>query len=147
VELLGLGSESLRLIPVDDAYRIDVPALERALGADHAAGLQPFSLIGHAGTVNSGAIDPLETLAGIAAREGLWFHVDGAIGAPAVLAPDLRPKLAGMSRADFDLLVREVVRLGHVVVRFDAATRVMPVPDRERFWGSRGAAPAVKSVL
>jgi glutamate/tyrosine decarboxylase-like PLP-dependent enzyme len=100
VELLGLGSESLRLIPVDDAYRIDVAALERALAADRAAGLQPICLIGHAGTVNSGAIDPLETLADIAAREGLWFHVDGAIGALAALAPDLRPKLAGMSRAD-----------------------------------------------
>jgi aromatic-L-amino-acid decarboxylase len=100
VELLGLGSESLRLIPVDAAYRIDVPALEQALADDRAAGLQPICLIGHAGTVNTGAIDPLETLAGIAAREGLWFHVDGAIGALAALAPDLRPKLAGMSRAD-----------------------------------------------
>jgi aromatic-L-amino-acid decarboxylase len=100
VELLGLGSESLRLIPVDAAYRIDVAALEQALADDRAAGLQPICLIGHAGTVNTGAIDPLETLADIAAREGMWFHVDGAIGALGALAPDLRPKLAGMSRAD-----------------------------------------------
>jgi glutamate/tyrosine decarboxylase-like PLP-dependent enzyme len=128
VELLGLGSESLRLIPVDDAYRIDVPALERALAADRAAGLQPFCLIGHAGTVNSGAVDPLETLAEIAAREGQWFHVDGAIGAPAVLAPDLRPKLAGMSRADsvaldFHKWLYVQFEAGCVVIRDEASYR------------------------
>lgn len=128
VELLGLGSESLRLIPVDDAYRIDVATLEATIAADRAAGLQPVCLIGHAGTVNSGAIDPLETLADIADREGLWFHVDGAIGAVAVVAPDLRPKFAGMSRADsialdFHKWLYVQFEAGCVLVRDEAAHR------------------------
>ena len=129
VELLGLGSEGLRLIPVDDAYRIDVRALEDTLAADRAAGVQPICLIGHAGTVNCGAIDPLETLADIAAREGLWFHVDGAIGALAVLAPDLQPKFAGMNRADsialdFHKWLYVQFEAGCVLVRDEAAHRV-----------------------
>ncbi len=128
VELLGLGSESLRLIPVDDAFRIDVPVLEAALAADRAAGMQPICLIGHAGTVNSGALDPLDMLADIAAREGLWFHVDGAIGALAVLAPDLRPRLAGLARADsigldFHKWLYVQFEAGCVLVRDEAAHR------------------------
>jgi glutamate/tyrosine decarboxylase-like PLP-dependent enzyme len=147
VELLGLGHESLRLIPVDGAYRIDVPALERALAADRAAGLQPFCLIGHAGTVNSGAVDPLETLAEIAAREGLWFHVDGAIGAPAVLAPDLRPKLTGMSRADsvaldFHKWLYVQFEAGCVLIRDEASHRrtFSLTPEYLEHHGERGIA-------
>jgi glutamate/tyrosine decarboxylase-like PLP-dependent enzyme len=147
VELLGLGSERLRLIPVDDTYRIDVPALERALAADRAAGLQPICLIGHAGTVNSGAIDPLETLADIAAREGLWFHVDGAIGALAVLAPDLRPRFAGISRADsvaldFHKWLYVQFEAGCVLVRDEAGHRrtFSLTPEYLESHGERGLA-------
>jgi glutamate/tyrosine decarboxylase-like PLP-dependent enzyme len=100
VELLGLGSDNLRLIPVDDAYRIDLRALREAIAQDRAAGLQPVCVIGNAGTVNSGAVDDLAGLAELARREGLWFHVDGAIGALAAVAPDLAPKLRGMEQAD-----------------------------------------------
>jgi aromatic-L-amino-acid/L-tryptophan decarboxylase len=100
VELLGLGRDNLRLIPVDDAFKIDVARLEAAIAADRAAGDRPICIVGNAGTVNTGAIDPLETLAEIARREGLWYHVDGAIGALAALAPDLRPKVAAMTQAD-----------------------------------------------
>ena len=66
VELLGLGDASLRLIPVDAAYRIDVGALEAAISADRQAGMQPIAIVGNAGTVNTGAIDPLDRLADIA---------------------------------------------------------------------------------
>lgn len=100
VELLGLGSESLRKIPVKPDFTIDLQALETALATDKATGHQPICIIGSAGTVNTGAIDDLNALADICAREGLWFHVDGAIGAVAVLADTVRPKLAGIERAD-----------------------------------------------
>ena len=100
VEMLGLGAASLRLIPVDHAYRVDVAALEAAISADRQAGLRPIAIVGNAGTVNTGAVDPLDTLADIAQREGLWYHVDGAIGALAAVSPRLRPLLSGMERAD-----------------------------------------------
>lgn len=100
VELLGLGSDALRLIPVDEEFRIDVAALERAIRDDRAAGYQPVCLIGNAGTVMTGATDDLAALADIAEREGLWYHVDGAFGAIAALDPELRLRLAGMERAD-----------------------------------------------
>ena len=105
-ELLGLGSNGLRKIPVTDQFEIDIPALEAAITADKAAGHHPFCIIGHAGTVNTGATDDLNKLADICQREGMWFHVDGAFGAWAALAEDLRPLVAGMERADslaFDL--------------------------------------------
>jgi glutamate/tyrosine decarboxylase-like PLP-dependent enzyme len=100
VELLGLGSDTLRLIPVDADYRMNPAALEDVLAADRAAGHRPICVIGTAGTTNTGAIDDLPRLAEISAREELWFHVDGAFGALAALAPELRPLLRGMERAD-----------------------------------------------
>jgi glutamate/tyrosine decarboxylase-like PLP-dependent enzyme len=106
VELMGLGSEALRKIPVDSEYRIDLAELKRSIAADRASGCRPFCVVGNAGTVNTGAIDDLEALAGLCAREGLWFHIDGAFGALAWLSPELRPLLKGMERADslaFDL--------------------------------------------
>jgi glutamate/tyrosine decarboxylase-like PLP-dependent enzyme len=104
--LLGLGSESLRLIPVDDGYRILLPKLEEAIAADRRAGLRPFCVIGTAGTVNTAATDDLTALADLCRNEELWFHVDGAFGALARLSPRLAPLVAGMERADslaFDL--------------------------------------------
>lgn len=105
-ELLGLGTEALRLLPVDAQYRIDLSALQAQIAADRAAGFHPFAVVGNAGTVNTGAIDDLTALADICARERLWFHVDGAFGALARLHPDLAPLVAGIERADslaFDL--------------------------------------------
>lgn len=104
--LLGLGTESLRVIPVDRDYQIDLEVLERRIQEDRAGGLHPFAVVGNAGTVNTGACDDLEALADIAAREHLWFHVDGAFGAFAALVPQLEPMVHGMARADslaFDL--------------------------------------------
>lgn len=99
-ELLGMGHTYLRKIPVDAAFRIRLDALEAAIRADRADGLRPFCLIGNAGTVNTGAIDPLDDLADLAERYGLWFHVDGAYGAFATLVPEVRPLFAGLERAD-----------------------------------------------
>jgi len=106
VELLGLGGKSLRKIPVDHDYRINAASLEKMIADDRAAGHHPFCVVGNAGTVNTGAIDRLDRLAEICQREKLWFHVDGAFGALAFLAPEMRPQLAGMERGDslaFDL--------------------------------------------
>lgn len=100
VELLGLGTDSLRRVPVNDNYELDTTALRHAVEEDRQAGLQPICVIATAGTVNTGAIDPLSDIADFCQREGLWFHVDGAIGAVATLVDGLKDQLAGMSRAD-----------------------------------------------
>jgi aromatic-L-amino-acid/L-tryptophan decarboxylase len=106
VELLGLGSEALRLVPVNAGFEIEVAALERMLREDRAAGCRPICVVGNAGTVGTGAIDDLCALADLSAREDVWFHVDGAFGSLAALVPEYRSRLAGMERADsiaFDL--------------------------------------------
>jgi glutamate/tyrosine decarboxylase-like PLP-dependent enzyme len=99
-EIAGLGSASLRVLPVDSLFRLDPAEAARAIAEDRARGLQPFMLVGNAGTVDVGAIDPLDALADLAAREKLWFHVDGAFGATAMLAPSVAPRLRGIERAD-----------------------------------------------
>jgi glutamate/tyrosine decarboxylase-like PLP-dependent enzyme len=106
VELLGLGDRSLGRIPVDAEYRIDVAKLRATIAADRSAGQHPFCVIANAGTVNTGAIDDLESLAAICRQEDLWFHVDGAFGALARLSPRLAHLVAGVEQADsiaFDL--------------------------------------------
>jgi len=100
VELLGMGNASLRKIAVKADYTIDLAALEQAIAEDRQAGHRPICVVGNAGTINTGAIDDLNALADLCAREDLWFHVDGAIGAVAVLAENVKPKLAGVERAD-----------------------------------------------
>ena len=86
MSLLGLGSDNLRRVPVDDAFRLRVDALEEAIAHDKAAGRKAIAIVATAGTVKTGAIDPLAELARIARREDLWLHVDGAYGALAALA-------------------------------------------------------------
>jgi glutamate/tyrosine decarboxylase-like PLP-dependent enzyme len=100
MDMAGLGSESLRRIPVDADFRMDLAALRAAIAADRAAGYRPFLIVGTAGSVDVGAFDDLTTLAEIAAAENCWFHVDGAFGALAVLSPRLKALTAGISRAD-----------------------------------------------
>lgn len=99
LELAGIGSRRLRRVEVDDSGALDMARLELQIAADRAEGLEPFLIVGSAGTVNTGAIDPLARLADIARREQLWFHVDGAFGALATLAPALKPLLAGIEQA------------------------------------------------
>jgi aromatic-L-amino-acid/L-tryptophan decarboxylase len=98
-ELLGLGSEAIREVPLE-AGRLDGSALRASIAADRERGAVPTLLVGSAGTVNTGAIDPLEALADVAAGEGLWFHVDGAYGAFGVLDPAISERYLGMERAD-----------------------------------------------
>lgn len=99
-DILGLGTDALRRIPVNDAYEMDAGALRAAIQADRAAGLTPFLIIGTAGTVNTGSTDPLAELSGIAEAERLWFHVDGAFGALARLSPGHASRFAAISHAD-----------------------------------------------
>ncbi|HUS13700.1 MAG TPA: pyridoxal-dependent decarboxylase, partial [Chloroflexia bacterium] len=98
--LLGLGHGGLRKIPTGADYRMDTAALAQAIAADRAAGRQPFLVCATAGTVNTGAIDPLPAIADICAREQLWMHVDGAFGATVAFSAQLKPRLAGIERAD-----------------------------------------------
>jgi aromatic-L-amino-acid/L-tryptophan decarboxylase len=99
-DLSGLGTRAIRWIPVDGAQRIRVADLEAQIAADAAAGLRPFLVVGTAGTVSTGAVDPLRDIARVCRDRGLWFHVDGAYGAPAVIAAEAPPDLAAMSEAD-----------------------------------------------
>ncbi len=100
LELLGLGKVGLHYIPVKNDYTIDLDLLKSAIKEDREAGRKPICIIGNAGTINTGAIDDLERLAAICRDENLWFHVDGAIGAVAVLSKHAGPKLKGMEQAD-----------------------------------------------
>lgn len=100
VELFGMGSDSLRKIPVKADYTMDLSALRETIDADRAAGHRPICVIGNAGTINTGAVDDLTAIADLCEKENLWFHVDGAIGAVAVLAENVKPTLKGIERAD-----------------------------------------------
>ena len=100
LDIAGIGSDALRRIAVDSRYRINLASLRTAIEADRRAGFTPFLLVGTAGTVDTGAIDDLDALAVLARAEKLWFHVDGACGALAMLAPELAPRLKGIERAD-----------------------------------------------
>jgi aromatic-L-amino-acid/L-tryptophan decarboxylase len=100
VDLLGFGTGQLRKLPVDDRFRLRMEGLRQAVAADRRAGLRPAIVVGNAGTVNTGAIDPLEEIADFCHGEGLWFHADGAYGAMAALSPRLRPLFRGLERAD-----------------------------------------------
>jgi glutamate/tyrosine decarboxylase-like PLP-dependent enzyme len=100
LELIGLGADSLHLVPVDPDFRMDVAALRRAIAKDRAQSRRPLCVVGTAGTVNTGAIDDLGRLADIAAAEGVWLHVDGGFGALAALSRARRPLVAGIERAD-----------------------------------------------
>jgi glutamate/tyrosine decarboxylase-like PLP-dependent enzyme len=100
VELLGLGAEGLRLVPALPDHTIDLRRVAELIEADRAAGLRPTVLVVSAGTIDVGAIDPLGAAADLAAEQGVWLHVDGAIGGLGVLSDELRPRLAGIERAD-----------------------------------------------
>lgn len=99
-QLLGLGARNVRTVPVDAQFRMDVRALRAMIAEDLDAGLRPFCVAGSAGTVNSGAVDPLDDIADVARAYGLWFHVDGAYGALGILADGAGPRYAGLERAD-----------------------------------------------
>ncbi|WP_051076813.1 pyridoxal phosphate-dependent decarboxylase family protein [Henriciella marina] len=127
-DMLGLGAAALRKVPVDDAFRLNVDALKRAIEADREAGLTPFAIIGTAGTVNTGAIDDLDAIGEIAEDQSLWLHVDGAFAASGVMSPDVSPKLRGIERAssiafDFHKWLHVNYDAGFVLVRDEALHR------------------------
>ena len=99
-DLFGLGTDSVRWIPTDRKLRIDVDALRGQIAADPSAGDLPLLVVGAAGTVATGAVDPLEELADICRDEEMWFHVDGAYGAFAAAVPGAPPDLRGLAGAD-----------------------------------------------
>src|SRR5881398_1585394 len=98
--LLGIGRENVRLVDVDECFKIRVDDLLAKITADLAAGYLPFCVVANAGTVNTGAVDPLAEIREIADRFQLWMHVDGSYGAFAVLAESARKLFGGMERAD-----------------------------------------------
>jgi glutamate/tyrosine decarboxylase-like PLP-dependent enzyme len=99
-DLSGLGTNAIRWIETDAAGRMDVAVLRRRIESDLTAGDLPLIVVGTAGSVSTGAIDPLGEIADIAAEHGLWFHVDGAYGAPAAVLPEASPDLRALERAD-----------------------------------------------
>jgi len=99
-DITGLGTDAIRWIETDAQQRMNTDALEARLDADIANGCIPFIVIGTAGNVSTGAVDPLMALADICARRNIWFHVDGAYGAPAAAQPDASADLKALARAD-----------------------------------------------
>jgi glutamate/tyrosine decarboxylase-like PLP-dependent enzyme len=100
LRVIGFGPAQVRSVIADDHLRMSVPALEQAIAEDSRAGRRSFCVVASAGTTNTGAVDPLEAIAGTCKREGMWLHVDGAYGAAAALSPTARGVLAGISLAD-----------------------------------------------
>jgi glutamate/tyrosine decarboxylase-like PLP-dependent enzyme len=99
-DILGLGKESVRLLPPSRDFSMDVRLLRDAVQSDRAKGLRPFCVVASAGTAATGAIDALDAIARIADEFKLWFHIDGAYGAPAAMTDKRRASFAGLERAD-----------------------------------------------
>src|SRR5215470_17511627 len=100
MDVAGFGSDALRCIGIDRSHRIDVAALREQIACDREQGRKPFLVVASAGTVDIGAIDDLGAIADLCREEDLWFHVDGAFGALAILSPTLAPRLSGIEQAD-----------------------------------------------
>lgn len=135
-DISGLGADALRLIPCDRSFAISLPHLRQRIAEDRAAGHQPFLVVGTAGTVDTGAIDDLQALADICAAERLWYHVDGAFGAIAMLSPALRPRFDGIQRADS--VAFDFHKLAQVP--YDAGCIVVRHADKQRAAFARNAA-------
>jgi aromatic-L-amino-acid decarboxylase len=100
LHVAGLDGVRKRVVPMDAHFRLEAPALERLIEEDLERGLQPWLVVGSAGTTDTGAIDPIVELAGIAARHGLWFHLDAAYGGFFLLCEEGRRQLQGIEQAD-----------------------------------------------
>ena len=136
MEMAGIGSRFLRLVPVDVRGAMRADALADAIADDRARGLRPFLVAATAGTVNTGAFDDLAAIADICVREKLWFHVDGAFGALVALAPSLRPLIRGIARADS--IAFDFHKWAHVP--YDAGFLLVRDPERHRRTFSNPAA-------
>src|SRR6185437_11205916 len=127
-DILGFGRDNVRLIACDDRQRMRVDLLRQQIETDQRDGLRPFCVVGSAGTVNTGVVDPLNEIADVAAEFDLWFHVDGAYGAPGSLDESKKPLFAGLERAhsvslDPHKWLYVPVDAGCLLFRNDAAAR------------------------
>jgi glutamate/tyrosine decarboxylase-like PLP-dependent enzyme len=136
MDMAGLGSDALRLVPTDAAGRIEPRTLAEAMARDRRDGARPFLVVGTAGTVNTGAVDDLATLAALCREQSVWFHVDAAFGALAALSPRLRPLLHGIERADS--VAFDFHKWGQVP--YDAGCILVRDPARQRDAFSQHAA-------
>jgi glutamate/tyrosine decarboxylase-like PLP-dependent enzyme len=148
VEAMGLGSDSIHVIPSTSAHQIDVEALARRVREDREAGFTPFCVSATAGTVETGAIDPLDELADLCQREGLWLHVDGSYGAFAWLDERTAPLYRGIERVDSLATDQHkwlsvpidcgcaLVRHGSVLHEAFRLTHTEPDPDETEAWMS-----------
>ena len=100
LRVIGFAPEQIRKLESDNNFRLSIQSLRAAIADDRRRGLRPFCVIANAGTTNTGAVDPLSELVDLAAEEKLWFHIDGAFGAAAVLSERGREMLRGLERAD-----------------------------------------------
>jgi len=144
-EILGLGEQAIHRVATDERHRIDVGALRAAVAADRAAGTRPFCVAASAGTVSTGAIDPLDEIADVCDAERLWLHVDGAYGAVGAAVPSHRDCYAGLARAHSVALdphkwLSVPVECGAVLVRDGRLLRetFSLVPDYLRTEADRG---------
>jgi aromatic-L-amino-acid decarboxylase len=149
-KLAGVLPDRVRTIGVDEDFRLRLDLLEDAIARDRRQGLRPFLVVSSGGTTNTGAVDPLDAVADLCAREGLWHHVDGAYGGFFHACPELRPLLWGLSRADsltLDphkglflpygtgcLLVRDGRALRQAHTLGEHASYLPDLPDLEEFY-------------
>lgn len=131
--IAGFTADQIRLVPVDEELRMDVTAAAELIERDRAAGLRPFLLVGTAGTTSTGTIDPLAALGELAAREGLWFHVDGAYGGAFQLTVRGRRLLHGVARAD------SITLDPHKSLFLPYGTGVLLVRDEQRLRAAHAA--------
>jgi aromatic-L-amino-acid decarboxylase len=127
-DLFGLGTEAIRWIPTDQELRMDVSALRDAIADDLGAGRRPLMVVGTAGSVSTGAVDPLHAIADVCRARGIWFHVDGAYGGFAAAVPGAASELDGLARADSVAVdphkwLYAPLEAGCVLVRDSAALR------------------------
>ncbi len=100
LRIAGLGDAVIRYIPTDKHFRMDTKCLHEKLRKDVAHGLEPFMVVGSAGTTDTGAVDPLDEIAGLAEQFGMWFHVDAAYGGFFLLVNELKERFQGIERSD-----------------------------------------------
>ncbi len=100
LHIIGFRKDQLRVLPTDAAFRLDLSALRAAIAEDACQGKRPFAVVASAGSTNTGSVDPLDDIADLCQRSGMWMHVDGAYGASALLSPTQRAALKGIERSD-----------------------------------------------
>ena len=150
VDLLGLGRRQLRRVPVDESRAMNAGRLAAMLERDLADGFTPMAVVATAGTVSTGAIDPLAAISRLCRKHGIWLHVDGAFGALAVLDPETAPKLAGLEAADslafdFHKWLSVPYEAACILVR-DGADHQRPFASQTAYLNSTGGGPGGSSL-